>query len=95
MGAQSIGDLVGHAFGHGNAFASFDFGEDLAFEDEEQMPFFAPVVREIVGRIVYLPDTGASDVDSSPCGKSCFSRMDGGGDVGEVGGLEWDGDSHL
>ena len=75
MGFLVIGDLIARARRQREDLSALELSDQLAFQDQKNVPLGAPVICEITRRILNHPHTHLAESASSPAGRATLPRM--------------------
>jgi hypothetical protein len=72
MRFRIISDLIAHAGRQDEMATVFEFGVQLPFKTEQNMPFFAPVIGKISGTVFDHPHANVAKLAGAP---GCCARL--------------------
>ena len=85
-----VGHLVTHAGFEHEAASVGEFGVQLSFDAEQDVPLRAPVIGEVAGRILDHANAEGTELAGAPECLAAFAPMFGRRDRGPVGRSERD-----
>ena len=82
--------LVTRARGEDEGSAILKFGVQFTFKTQEDVPFAAPVVCQVAGRVFHHPHADAAKLLRPPCGNAGFTLVFSGFDLHPIRGAKGD-----
>jgi len=90
MQFSPVRDLIAHAGSKLNAATIAQFGVESAGETQENVPFLAPMVRAVIGRVLHHANPNRAELACAPVRRAGFTGMLRRGDRRPVGDTKWD-----
>ena len=95
MGFRLIRHLITHTGTQREATSVLQFGMQFALETQEDVPFAAPMIGKVAGRVLDDAYANGTELTSAPVGNATLTGMLRGLDLGPVGRPEGNvGDAH-
>lgn len=83
-----VGHMVGLSRLQGEAASVFQLGIQLAFQAQQHMALYTPVIGQIAGAVFHHAYSDRAKLLGAPQGHACFAFVFSGSDVGPVDGAK-------
>lgn len=89
MGFGVVGNLVTHSRLQNESPSILELGVQFAFEAEQDVAFFAPVIGDITRRVFDHADADSTELAGAPVGAAAFARVLSPFDLRPISRCEW------